>query len=64
MWNVCQQDVFNQALNACDSGFPWALSIVKIVSFGGLFVSVLAIGSKVRMFRPGRGRILKGDKNP
>jgi hypothetical protein len=38
---------------------------VKGVAFGGLVVSVLATGPKVRGFSPGRGRwIFKGDKNP
>jgi hypothetical protein len=36
-----------------------------IVALGGLVVSVLATGPKVRGFDPGRGRwIFKGDKNP
>jgi hypothetical protein len=35
------------------------------VDLGGLVVSVLATGSKVRGFDPDRGRwIFKGDKNP
>jgi hypothetical protein len=35
------------------------------VALGGLVVSVLATGPKVRAFDPGRGRcIFKGDKNP
>jgi hypothetical protein len=35
------------------------------VALGGLVVSVLATGPKVRGFNPGRGRwIFKGDKNP
>jgi hypothetical protein len=35
------------------------------VDLGGLVVSVLAIGPKVRGFDPDRGRwIFKGDKNP
>jgi hypothetical protein len=35
------------------------------VALGGLVVSVLATGSKVRGFDPDRGRwIFKGDKNP
>jgi hypothetical protein len=34
-------------------------------ALGGLVVSVLATGPKVRGFNPGRGRwIAKGDKNP
>jgi hypothetical protein len=37
----------------------------KIVTLGGIVVSVLAIGPKVRGFKPGQGRwIFKGDKNP
>jgi hypothetical protein len=37
----------------------------RLVVFGGLVVSVLEIGSKVRVFKPGRGRrTFKGDKNP
>jgi hypothetical protein len=36
-----------------------------IVALGGLVVSVLATGPKVRGFDPGWGRcIFKGDKNP
>jgi hypothetical protein len=36
-----------------------------IVVLGSIVVSVLAIGPKVRGFKPGRGRLLfKGDKNP
>jgi hypothetical protein len=36
-----------------------------IVDLGGLVVSVLATGPKVRGFDPDRGRwIFKGDKNP
>jgi hypothetical protein len=32
---------------------------------GGLVVIVLAMGLKVRGFKPGRGRLIfKGDKNP
>jgi hypothetical protein len=35
------------------------------VALGGLVVSVLATGPKVRGFNPGRGRWnFKGDKNP
>jgi hypothetical protein len=35
------------------------------VALGGLVVSVLATGPKVRGFDPDRGRwIFKGDKNP
>ena len=37
----------------------------KSVALGGLVVSVLTTGPKVRGFDPGRGRwIFKGDKNP
>ena len=37
----------------------------KRVALGGLVVSVLATGPKVRGFDPDRGRwIFKGDKNP
>jgi hypothetical protein len=37
----------------------------KMVDLGGLVVSVLATGPKVRGFDPDRGRwIFKGDKNP
>jgi hypothetical protein len=40
-------------------------SKLRLVVFGGLVVSVLEIGSKVRVFKPGRGRrTFKGDKNP
>jgi hypothetical protein len=36
-----------------------------IVDLGGLVVSVIATGPKVRGFDPDRGRwIFKGDKNP
>jgi hypothetical protein len=36
-----------------------------VVVLGGLVVSVLATGPKVRGFNPGRGRwIFKGDNNP
>jgi hypothetical protein len=34
------------------------------VDLGGLVVSVLATGPKVRGFDPDRGRGFKGDKNP
>jgi hypothetical protein len=35
----------------------------NVVALGGLVVSVLATGPKVRGFKPGRGRwIFKGDK--
>jgi hypothetical protein len=38
---------------------------VLCVDIGGLVVSVLATGPKVRGFDPNRGRwIFKGDKNP
>jgi hypothetical protein len=38
---------------------------VLCCALGGLVVSVLATGSKVRGFDPDRGRwIFKGDKNP
>jgi hypothetical protein len=38
---------------------------ITCVDLGGLVVSVLATGPKVRGFDPDRGRwILKGDKNP
>jgi hypothetical protein len=38
---------------------------VDKVALGGLVVSVLATGPKVRGFDPDRGRwIFKGDKNP
>jgi hypothetical protein len=37
----------------------------QVVDLGGLVVSVLATGPKVRGFDPDRGRwIFKGDKNP
>jgi hypothetical protein len=36
-----------------------------LVALGGLVVSVLTTGPRVRGFKPGRGRwIFKGDKNP
>jgi hypothetical protein len=36
-----------------------------VIVLGGVMVSVLATGPKVRGFKPGRGRwIFKGDKNP
>jgi hypothetical protein len=39
--------------------------MVSIVDLGGLVVSVLATGPKVRGFDPDRGRwIFKDDKNP
>jgi hypothetical protein len=39
--------------------------ILSSVDLGGLVVSVLATGPKVRGFDPDRGRwIFKGDKNP
>jgi hypothetical protein len=39
--------------------------IIFSVALGGLVVSVLATGPKVRGFDPDRGRwIFKGDKNP
>jgi hypothetical protein len=38
---------------------------IRFVDLGGLVVSVLATGPKVRGFDPDRGRwISKGDKNP
>jgi hypothetical protein len=38
---------------------------VRVVGFGGLVVIILAIGPKVRGFKPDRGRwVSKGDKNP
>jgi hypothetical protein len=41
------------------------LFIASIVDLGGLVVSLLATGPKVRGFDPDRGRwIFKGDKNP
>jgi hypothetical protein len=41
------------------------LLITDIIAFGGLVVSVLSIGSKVRRFEPGRGRwIFNSNKNP
>jgi hypothetical protein len=41
------------------------ISSVLYVGLGGLVVSVLATGPKVRGFDPDRGRwIFKGDKNP
>jgi hypothetical protein len=41
------------------------LEILSVVALGGLVVSVLVTGPKVRGFDPGRGRwIFKGDKNP
>jgi hypothetical protein len=40
-------------------------SIILHVALGGLVVSVLATGTKVRGFDPDRGRrIFKGDKHP
>jgi hypothetical protein len=43
-----------------------ALNIqLQLVDLGGLVVSMLATGPKVRGFDPDRGRwIFKGDKNP
>jgi hypothetical protein len=39
------------------------IAVLLSVALGGLVVSVLATGPKVRGFNPGRGRwILKGDK--
>jgi uncharacterized protein HemY len=39
--------------------------MVVVVALGGIVVSVLATGPKVRGFNPGRGRwIFKDDKNP
>jgi hypothetical protein len=39
--------------------------MLLIVDLGGLVVSALATGAKVRGFDPDRGRwIFKGDKNP
>jgi hypothetical protein len=38
---------------------------IQFVALGGLVVSVLATGPKIRGFDPDRGRwIFKGDKNP
>jgi hypothetical protein len=38
---------------------------MNYVTLGGVMVSVLVIGPKVRRFKPGGGRwIFKGDKNP
>jgi hypothetical protein len=34
----------------------WFLSYSSVVALGGLVVSVLATGPKVRGFKPGRGR--------
>jgi hypothetical protein len=43
----------------------FTVRIPTMVVLGGLVVSVLATGPKVRGFNPGRGRwIFKGDKNP
>jgi hypothetical protein len=40
-------------------------TVRRLVDLGGLVVSVLATGPKVRGFDPDRGRwIFKGDKNP
>jgi hypothetical protein len=38
--------------------------LIFSVALGGLVVSVLATGPKVRGFDPDRCRIFKGDKNP
>jgi hypothetical protein len=35
---------------------PYMLTIIHLVALGGLVVSVLATGPKVRGFKPGRGR--------
>jgi hypothetical protein len=49
---------------------PWGRVLLnkvmeRCVDLGGLVVSVLATGPKVRRFDPDRGRLIfKGDKNP
>jgi hypothetical protein len=46
-----------------DLGIRWR-SVVSLVAFDSLMVSVLAIGPKVRGFKPGRGRwVFKCYKN-
>jgi hypothetical protein len=49
----------------CLTGREFCILLLFRVALGGLVVSVLATGPKVRGFKPGRGRwIFKGDKNP
>jgi hypothetical protein len=51
-------EIFSQRL------FGWCKER-ETVDLGGLVVSVLATGPKVRGFDPDRGRwVFKGDKNP
>jgi hypothetical protein len=52
--------------NVRNSSFDIFMSSTKYnVALGGLVVSVVATGPKVRGFDPDRGRwIFKGDKNP
>jgi hypothetical protein len=43
----------------------WFVLPLHQVALGGLVVNVVAIGPKVRGFKPGRGQhIFKNDKNP
>jgi hypothetical protein len=56
----------NSHRNVCAVTFTQLLlRYVTVATLGGLVVGVLAVGPKIHVFRPDRGRwIFKGDKNP
>jgi hypothetical protein len=56
--------VFQTISHLCKIRVSYSITLLG-VALGGLVVSVLAIGPKVRVFKPDRGQwIYNGDKHP